>query len=95
MVVPQLARSTGVSFTSQELKGRKTFGAKIIPSRGAWIEIETDLDGTLYVRIDRKRKFPVTTLLRVFLPAGTGGAVSNEKIFALFKDVSDVVGSGM
>ena len=37
VVVPQLARSTGVSFTAQELKGKKTFGAKIIPARGAWI----------------------------------------------------------
>ena len=78
VIVPQLARSTGVSFTSQELKGKTTFGAKIIPGRGAWIEIETDADGTVYVRIDRKRKFPVTTLLRAF------GAASNDKILALF-----------
>ena len=79
VVVPQLARSTGVSFTSQEIKGKKTFGAKIIPGRGAWIEIETDVDGTIYVRIDRKRKFPITTLLRAF------GIASNEKIQALFE----------
>lgn len=78
VIVPQLARSTGVSFTSSELKGKKTFGAKIIPGRGAWIEIETDADGTMYVRIDRKRKFPVTTLLRAF------GIATNEKILALF-----------
>jgi DNA-directed RNA polymerase subunit beta len=78
VIVPQLARSTGVSFTSQELKGKTTFGAKIIPGRGAWIEIETDADGAIYVRIDRKRKFPVTTLLRAF------GVQSNEKITALF-----------
>ena len=78
VIVPQLARSTGVSFTSQETKGKKTFGAKIIPGRGAWIEIETDADSTLYVRIDRKRKFPITTLLRAF------GVESNQKILALF-----------
>src|SRR3990172_7091312 len=78
VVVPQLARSTGVSFTSQELKGKKTFGAKIIPGRGAWIEIETDVDGVMYVRIDRKRKFPVTILLRAF------GIATNEKILAHF-----------
>ncbi len=78
VIVPQLARSTGVSFTAQDIKGKKTFGAKIIPGRGAWIEIETDLDGTLFVRIDRKRKFPLSTLLRVF------GATTNEKIMALF-----------
>ena len=87
VVVPQLARSTGISFTAQELKGKKTFGAKIIPGRGAWIELETDLDGTLYVRIDRKRKFPVTTLLRAFLPAPAGGVVPNDKILALFDGI--------
>jgi len=82
VVVPQLARSTGVSFTAQELKGKKTFGAKIIPGRGAWIELETDFDGTIYIRIDRKRKFPVTILLRAF------GVATNEKILALFNGVS-------
>jgi len=81
VVVPQLARSTGVSFTAQELKGKKTFGAKIIPSRGAWVELETDFDGTIYARIDRKRKFPITILLRSY------GAVSNEKILALFNGI--------
>ncbi|MEX2010404.1 MAG: DNA-directed RNA polymerase subunit beta [Parcubacteria group bacterium] len=78
VVVPQLARSFGVFFTEQEVRGKKTFGAKIIPGRGAWIEFETDADGVFYVRIDRKRKFPVTTLLRGF------GAPTNEKILALF-----------
>ncbi len=66
VVVPQLARSFGVSFTVQELKGKRCFGAKIIPRRGAWVELESEADGTLYVRIDKKRKFPVTSLLRVF-----------------------------
>ncbi len=78
VIVPQLARSFGVFFTSQEVKTKKTFGAKIIPARGAWIEFETDFDGVINVRIDRKRKFPVTTLLRAF------GANTNEKILALF-----------
>jgi len=78
VIVPQLARSTGVSFTSQEVKSKTTFGAKIIPGRGAWIEIETDADQTMYVRIDRKRKFPVTSLLRAF------GIATNDKIKGLF-----------
>jgi DNA-directed RNA polymerase beta subunit len=47
-------------------KGKKLFGAKIIPNRGAWLEIETDVDGVLSVKIDRKRKLPVTTLFRAF-----------------------------
>src|SRR5207247_9743 len=76
VIVPQLARSFGVFFTSQELKGRIFFGAKIIPSRGAWIEIESDPDGAIYVRIDRKRKFPASSLLRAL------GASTDADIFS-------------
>lgn len=65
IIVPQLARSFGVFFTAGEVKGKKAFGAKIIPARGAWIELESDADGALFVKIDRKRKFPATALLRV------------------------------
>ncbi|MEK7596333.1 MAG: DNA-directed RNA polymerase subunit beta [Patescibacteria group bacterium] len=64
--VSQLARSFGVYFTANELRGKRLFGAKIIPSRGAWIEIETDYDGVLYARLDRKRKIPASALLRIF-----------------------------
>lgn len=66
VIVPQLARSFGIMFTATHLKGQKYFGAKIIPSRGAWIEIESEQDGVVYVRIDKKRKFPVSSLLRIF-----------------------------
>ncbi len=65
VIVPQLARSFGVFFMDQELKGKKYFGAKIIPARGVWIEIESDADGGMYVRIDKKRKFSAASLLRV------------------------------
>jgi DNA-directed RNA polymerase subunit beta len=78
VIVPQLARSYGVFFTDNDVKGRKLFGAKIIPSRGAWIEIESDADGVISVRIDRKRKFASTVLLRVL------GAKDNEAIKKLF-----------
>ncbi len=78
VVVPQLARSFGVFFTAQDVKGKKTFGAKVIPGRGAWIEFETDADNVINVRIDRKRKFPVSVLFRAF------GANTNEKILHLF-----------
>ncbi len=64
VIVPQISRSFGVSFTVEELKGKRWFGAKIIPGRGAWVEVESDPDGAVYVRIDKKRKFPVTVLLR-------------------------------
>ncbi len=79
VIVPQLARSYGVFFTESEIKGKKLFGAKIIPSRGAWIEIESDADGVIFIRIDRKRKFPATTLLRVL------GAKDDEAIKKLFE----------
>jgi DNA-directed RNA polymerase subunit beta len=65
VVVPQLARSSGVFFTSQLIKGNTYFGAKIIPGRGVWIEIESEADGAIYVRIDRKRKLPITSFLRI------------------------------
>ncbi len=79
VIVPQLARSFGVFFTADEIKGKTYFGAKIIPSRGAWIEIESEADGSIYVRIDRKRKFAVTSLLRVL------GAETDTEIKDLFK----------
>lgn len=80
VVVPQLARSFGVFFTDMEVKGKTYFGAKIIPARGVWIEIESDADGMMYVRIDKKRKFPVTSLLRVL------GLATDDKLLKQFKD---------
>ena len=80
VIVPQLARSFGVFFTSDEVKTKTVFGAKVIPARGVWLEIETDTDGTLFARIDRKRKFMVTSLLRVL------GAKTDEEILAYFKN---------
>ncbi len=90
VMVPQLARSFGVFFTANELRGRQFFGAKIIPARGAWVEIETELDDVVYVRIDRKRKFPIASLLRV--AAGMEGKkVSDEDMLkALEKQKVDV-----
>lgn len=78
VVIAQLARSFGISFTSQEIKGKTYFGAKIIPSRGAWVEIESDSDGIVYVKIDRKRKFPITSLMRIL------GASFDSDIVSLF-----------
>ena len=66
VIVPQLARSFGVMFVANYLKGRRYMGAKIIPSRGAWVEIEIEQDDCIYVRIDKKRKFPASALLRAF-----------------------------
>lgn len=84
VVVSQLIRSAGVIFTSEFVKGRKCYGAKIIPNRGAWLEIETDNNKVLWVRIDRKRKVAVTSLFRAF------GYGSDEEIMELFKDGGDI-----
>lgn len=83
VVVPQLARSFGVFFTEQEIKGKKYFGAKIIPARGVWIEIESDADGIIYVRIDKKRKFAVSSLLRVL------GFATDAQVLKAFKGEED------
>jgi len=80
VIVGQLTRSFGVSFTERIIKGKKYFGAKIIPSRGAWVEIESEAPDVLHVRIDKKRKFPVSSLLRIF-----GGEKNDKELFELFK----------
>ncbi|HEX4205760.1 MAG TPA: DNA-directed RNA polymerase subunit beta, partial [Ktedonobacteraceae bacterium] len=66
VVVSQLVRSPGVYFTADAdaTTGKKLFAAKLIPGRGAWLEFETSNKNLLTVKIDRKRKLPVTTLLR-------------------------------
>jgi len=81
VVISQLIRSAGVMFTSEYIRGKKYYGAKIIPNRGAWLEIETDVNKVMWVRIDRKRKVAVTSLLRAF------GHESDEELVKLFKDV--------
>jgi len=81
VVVSQLIRSPGVFFTSSYQKGKKVFGAKIIPNRGAWLEIDTDASGVIWVKIDRKRKIAITSLLRAF------GFGTDKEIKELFSDV--------
>ncbi len=84
VIVPQLARSFGVFFTANELRGVKYFGAKLIPARGVWVELETEQDGAMYVRIDRKRKFPASALLRVFADR-EGKQLTDEQIVEIFE----------
>src|SRR4030088_976431 len=82
VVVSQLVRSPGVYFTAAEdrVSGRLLYAAKLIPNRGAWLEIETSNKDILTVKIDRKRKVPVTTLVRAL------GYESNDEILNLFAD---------
>ncbi len=81
VVVSQLIRSSGIFFTADNHGGRNFYGAKLIPGRGAWLEFETASSGAIYVKIDRRRKIAVTTLLRAL------GYPSNTAIKELFKDV--------
>jgi DNA-directed RNA polymerase subunit beta len=81
VVVSQLIRSAGVMFTADYIKDKKCYGAKVIPNRGAWLEIETDANKVIWVRIDRKRKVAITSLLRAF------GYETDEELINLFKDV--------
>jgi len=81
VVIPQLIRSSGVFFTIRISRGLNYFGAKIIPSRGAWLEFDTDSSGLIGVRINRQRKVPATTLLRAF------GLSTDELIKKEFKGV--------
>ncbi|MBD3300551.1 MAG: DNA-directed RNA polymerase subunit beta [Candidatus Moranbacteria bacterium] len=81
VVVSQLIRSAGVFFTMRQFKGKKLFGAKLIPNRGAWLEFETDNNGVISVKIDRKRKVPVTALIRIF------GFLTDKEIKKTFADI--------
>ena len=79
VVVSQLVRSPSVYFSKEiDKNGKPVFASKVIPTRGTWLEYETDAKDVIYVRIDRTRKVPITTLLRAF------GLSSDEQILDMF-----------
>ena len=89
VIVTQLVRSPGAYLMEPKDATKQVFMANLMPSRGSWLEVEIDKKGLVFARIDRKRKLPVTTLLRA-LPAEdptTGFQLdtsTNEKILELF-----------
>src|SRR3989344_2356940 len=85
VIVPQLARSFGAFFVAELVRGKQFFGAKIIPLRGVWIEIQSEEDGAIFVKIDRKRKFPITQLLTVF-----GGGAGPDLLKHFAKDTNAI-----
>ena len=91
VIVTQLVRSPGAYLMEPKDATKQVFTANLMPSRGSWLELEIDKKGVVYARIDRKRKLPITTLLRA-LPAEdptTGFALdttTNEAILKLFGD---------
>jgi DNA-directed RNA polymerase subunit beta len=79
VVVSQLHRSPGVFFgQSRHANGTKLYSARVIPFKGSWIEFATDINGVMYAYIDRKKKLPVTTLLRAI------GFESDKDILEIF-----------
>ena len=79
VVVSQLHRSPGVFFgQSRHTNGTKLYSARVIPFRGSWIEFSTDINNVMYAYIDRKKKLPVTTLLRAI------GFESDKQILEIF-----------
>ena len=81
VIVSQLVRSPSVYFNREiDKNGREVITNQIIPNRGTWLEFEVDARDVLYVRIDRTRKVPITTLLRAF------GLFSDEEIIKMFGD---------
>jgi len=89
VIVTQLVRSPGAYLMEPKDATKQVFTANLMPSRGSWLELEIDKKGIVYARIDRKRKLPITTLLRA-LPAedpSTGFQLdtsSNESLLSLF-----------
>src|SRR6187399_3078800 len=87
VVVSQLHRSPGVFFgQSIHPNGTKIYSARVIPFKGAWMEFATDINNVMYAYIDRKKKFPVTTLLR------TIGYETDKDILELFGMADEVKG---
>ncbi|HEX2360213.1 MAG TPA: DNA-directed RNA polymerase subunit beta [Solirubrobacterales bacterium] len=78
VVVTQLVRSPGAYVMEPKDREKQVFIANLMPARGSWLELEIDKKGRVYVRIDRKRKLPVTVLLRAM------GYVEDEKLLELF-----------
>ena len=87
VVVSQLHRSPGVFFDHDKGKnlssGKFLYSARLIPSRGSWIDLEYDPKDIIYVRIDRRRKFPVTVLLKAL-------GLNDEELLSYFYTVDDV-----
>ena len=85
VIVSQLHRSPGVFFgQSTHANGTKLYSARIIPFRGSWIEFATDINNVMYAYIDRKKKLPVTTLLRAI------GLETDQDIVATFGNSEEV-----
>ncbi len=79
VIVSQIIRSPGMYYASEiDKTGKRTYTTQVIPYRGAWLEYETDINGVMYVRIDKNRKMPLTMFIRAL------GLETREDIYAMF-----------
>ena len=86
VVVSQLVRSPGIYFSFERDKGgNKLFSGTVMPNRGPWVEYESDANDVVYVRVDKGKKFPITTLIRAF------GIESDEQIKETFGESSYIL----
>ncbi len=86
VVVSQLVRSPGIYYTLETDKvGHKLFAGTVMPNRGPWVEYESDANNVLYVRVDKGKKFPVTTLIRAF------GIETDEQIKETFGEDASIL----
>jgi len=92
VVVNQLHRSPGVFFSHDKGKthtsGKILYSARIIPARGSWLDFEFDIKDILYVRVDRRRKFPVTVLLKAL-------GYSTEALLRVYYPIEEIILSKM
>ena len=102
VIVSQLVRSPGMYYASEfDKSGKKTYTSQIIPYRGAWLEYEIDVNGVMYVRIDKNRKVPVTMLVRALgvepidenakNPEYTSTIETKEDVYAIFGEEETLV----
>ena len=102
VIVSQLVRSPGMYYASEfDKSGKKTYTSQIIPYRGAWLEYEIDINGVMYVRIDKNRKVPVTMLIRALgveptdvdakNPEYTSTIETKEDVYAIFGEEENLV----
>ena len=89
VIISQLVRSPGICYKDDvDKQGKHNFSATVIPYRGAWLEYETDASGIFYVKIDKTRKLPITTLVRALCPVGQD---SDDAIIGMFGDEEGLI----
>ncbi|HET6384611.1 MAG TPA: DNA-directed RNA polymerase subunit beta [Armatimonadota bacterium] len=92
VVVSQLARSPGVYFRdTMDFSGRQLFSAQVIPGEGAWVQIDTDANNIIWVRIGQTKKFPITTLIRAFNSFRPEALTRTSMVYAMPADAADLV----